>query len=164
MSLAYPLHLTNPVLQEISISGIPKRSHLLIGGPGSGEWTLGQLLLLIYSPTVGSIFLDDQEWSFLDEDLTREHVAADLPNCTLFDMSVHNIIAMGLTGPGSTSKPQVGRTALMHEFVHDLPMDYDSQLGTSGVNLSGGQTQRLDIACAFLRNPTDLILGKHISF
>ena len=172
VSFAYPSRPTMPVLQDISIFLPPQETSFIVGGSGSGKSTLAQLLLRMYTPTVGSIFLDDQELGFLDEDFTREHVAAVSQNCILFDMSVHDNVAMGLAGPGSTRKPQdvtreevikVCRAALMHEFVRDLPDGYDTQLGTNGANLSGGQKQRLAIARALLRNPTVLILGKLFS-
>lgn len=168
VSFAYPSRPTVPVLQDISIFLPPQETSFIVGGSGSGKSTLAQLLLRMYNPTTGSIFLDDQELSFLDEDFTRAHIAAVSQNCILFDMSVHDNVAMGLAGPGSSRKPsdvtreeviQVCRAALMHEFVRDLPDGYDTQLGNNGANLSGGQKQRLAIARALLRNPTVLILG-----
>ena len=51
-------------------------------------------------------------------------------------------------------------TALMHEFIRDLPDGYDTKLGTAGASLSGGQKQRLAIDRAKLRDPTVLVLGK----
>lgn len=169
VSFAYPSRPTMPVLQDISIFLPPQETSFIVGGSGSGKSTLAQLLLRMYNPTAGSIFLDDQELSFLDEDYTRTHIAAVSQNCILFDMSVHDNVAMGLAGPGNTRKPQdvtreevikVCRAALMHDFVRDLPDGYDTQLGTNGANLSGGQKQRLAIARALLRNPTVLILGR----
>lgn len=168
VTFAYPSRPTMPVLQDISIFLPPGEMSFIVGGSGSGKSTLAQLLLRMYTPRAGSIFLDDQELCYLDEEYTRAHIAAVSQNCILFDMSVHDNIAMGLAGPGSLRKPQdvtreevmkVCRAALMHEFVRDLPDGYDTQLGTNGANLSGGQKQRLAIARALLRNPKVLILG-----
>ena len=66
---------------------------------------------------------------------------------------------------GGENVEDAGRAALMHEFVRDLPLEYETILGGGvGVGLSGGQKQRLSIARAKLRNPTVLILGKIYSF
>lgn len=145
----------------------------IVGGSGSGKSTLAQLLSRLYQPSSGTIFLSGQDLAFLDEQWVRQHVAVVSQNCILFDMTVHENVAMGLAGAGGIRRPEdVTReevvsactAALMHDFVKELPQGYDTRLGTGGANLSGGQKQRLAIARAQIRNPTVLILGKFSFF
>ena len=124
----------------------------------------------IYDPQEGVVTLDETDMRFLDEEWIKGHVAGVgqqgasgvviLDGQTLFEN-----IAMGARlVDGEVSKRDVQeacRAALMHEFVRDLPLGYETILGGgAGVGLSGGQKQRLSIARAKLRNPTVLILGK----
>ena len=168
VSFAYPSRPTVPVLQDISIFLPPQETSFIVGGSGSGKSTLAQLLLRMYATTKGAIRFDDQDVNYLDEDWMRSHVAAISQGCILFDMTVHENVAMGLASSWSQRRPEtvtraeverVCRAALMHDFINDLPDGYDTRLGTGGANLSGGQKQRLAIARALLRDPTILILG-----
>ena len=169
ITFAYPSRPTMPVLEDVSLFLPAHETTFIVGGSGSGKSTIAQLLLRMYEPQSGSIQLDDQDLSYLDETWTRQHLAGVSQGCILFDMSVHDNVAMGLAGPGSGRSPadatreeviEACTAALMHEFVRDLPDGYETKLGNGGANLSGGQKQRLAIARAKLRNPTVLILGE----
>ena len=168
VTFAYPSRPTVPVLDDVSLYLPAHETTFIVGGSGSGKSTIAQLLLRMYDVQHGTISLDNQDIEYLDVDWTRRQVGAISQGCILFDMSVHDNVAMGLAGAGSSRRPEdVTREevvdactgALMHEFVRDLPNGYDTLLGTGGANLSGGQKQRLAIARAKLRDPKILILG-----
>ncbi|WVQ78127.1 hypothetical protein IAT38_000208 [Cryptococcus sp. DSM 104549] len=178
ISFAYPSRPDNPVLRDISLFIPPGETTFIVGGSGSGKSTIAQLLLRLYNPTSGEITMDNQSFGFLDAGFTRENIAAVQQGCILFDMSVHDNVAMGLAGAGVDMKTGVRREpkdvtraevveackmAMIHDFVESLPDGYETILGTGGSSLSGGQRQRLAIARARIRNPTVLILDEATS-
>jgi ATP-binding cassette, subfamily B (MDR/TAP), member 1 len=169
VTFAYPSRSAFPVLRNATIYIPASETTFIVGGSGSGKSTIAQLLLRMYDVQRGTISLDDQDVAYLDTNWTRQHIGAVSQGAILFDMTVHDNVAMGLAGPGSKRRPQDAtrnevieacRTALLHRFIEDLPDGYDTQLGNGGANLSGGQRQRLALARAILRDPTVLILGE----
>jgi ATP-binding cassette subfamily B (MDR/TAP) protein 1 len=169
VTFAYPSRPAFPVLKNVTIYLPPAETTFIVGGSGSGKSTIAQLLLRMYDIQDGTISLDEQDVAYLDTNWARQHIGAVSQSAILFDMTVHDNVAMGLAGPSSKRRPQDAtreevveacRTALLHRFIEDLPDGYDTQLGNGGANLSGGQRQRLAIARAILRDPTVLILGE----
>ena len=169
VSFAYPSRPDVPVLHNVSLFLPARETTFIVGGSGSGKLTIAALLLQMYSPTSGSVHLDNQEITFLDNNWITKHVAGVTQGCVLFDASIHDNVTMGLAAPGTGRKPkdstqeevtEACRVALMHEFVRDLPDGYGTQLGIGGMNLSGGQRQRLTIARARIHDPAVLILGE----
>jgi ATP-binding cassette subfamily B (MDR/TAP) protein 1 len=168
VTFAYPSRPTAPILDNVTMYFPEGDTTFIVGGSGSGKSTVAQLLTGMYSQQSGQITLDQQDLHVLDERFTRQHIALVSQSCIMFDMSVHDNVAMGLAGSPSGRRPEdvtreevvaACRVALMHEFVRDLPDGYDTMLGNGGANFSGGQKQRLAIARAYLRDPTVLILG-----
>ena len=168
VTFSYPSRPTIPVLLDVSIYLPARDLTFIVGGSGSGKSTISHLLMRMYEPKGGKVLIDNQEASVTSPDWIRAHVASVTQGCFLFDMSVHDNVAMGLAGnPNGRSPLDVTReevvaactAALMHDFIRDLPDGYDTKLGNGGANLSGGQRQRLSIARAYLRDPTVLIMG-----
>ncbi|KAJ7063391.1 P-loop containing nucleoside triphosphate hydrolase protein [Mycena amicta] len=165
ISFAYPSRPGVSVLEDVTLFLPAYETTFIVGGSGSGKSTIAHLLLGLYAPQAGQIQLDDQDIKFIDEKWRRQHVAGIEQGCILFDMSVHDNVALG-AGGRPVSREEVKQaciSALMHEFVRDLPDGYDTLLGTNGASLSGGQKQRLAIARAYLRDPTVLILDEATS-
>ena len=171
VTFAYPSRSSIPVLNNVTIYIPAFETTFIVGGSGSGKSTIAQLLLRIYDVQAGTISLDDQDAQYLDTDWMRQQIGVVSQGTILFDMTIHDNVAMGLAGPGSKRRPQDAtreevveacQTALLHRFIEDLPDGYDTRLGNGGADLSGGQRQRLAIARAILRDPTVLILGESL--
>ncbi|KAG8758544.1 hypothetical protein FRC14_007972 [Serendipita sp. 396] len=172
VTFAYPSRPTAPVLKNVTLFLPASEMTFIVGGSGSGKSTIAQLLLRLYDPQQGSIELDRQSFSYLDEKWTRARIAAVTQGHILFDGTIHENVAMGVAGGTSGRHPRdvtreevvaACRVALMHDFIRDLPDGYDTKLGNGGAALSGGQKQRLSIARAYMRNPDVLILDEATS-
>ncbi|KAL1411210.1 ATP-dependent permease [Vanrija albida] len=174
---AYPSRPDDNVLSGVTLFLPAGEMTFVVGGSGSGKSTIAQLLLRLYAPDFGNIVLDDTDFETLDTAFTGQRIAAVQQGCILFDMSVHDNVAMGMVGseadelgrtrtPADVSRAEVieaCRLADIHDFIVSLPEGYETRLGTGGSQLSGGQRQRLAIARARIRDPTVLILDEATS-
>ncbi|GMK57918.1 hypothetical protein CspeluHIS016_0407520 [Cutaneotrichosporon spelunceum] len=173
---AYPSRPQKVVLRGVDLFLPCGELTFIVGGSGSGKSTIAHLLLRLYTSSegAGEINLDGHPLSSYGPKFTNGHIAAVSQGCLIFDMSVHDNVAMGVLGAdastyGRTRKLEdvtrdevvdACRMALIHEFIKTLPQGYDTMLGNGGNTLSGGQKQRLGIARARIRDPTVLILDE----
>ena len=108
VSFYYPSRPEQWVLRDVTLFLPPGETTFIVGGSGSGKSTVAQLLLRLYTPVGGEITLDDQSIAYLDDGYTKENIAAVQQGCILFDMSVHDNVAMGLAGAGVDMKTAFG--------------------------------------------------------
>lgn len=164
VSFFYP-GAVRPALQDVSLVIRRNESIGLVGKTGSGKTTLIDLLLGLYHPDRGSIFIDGIPLTEQNERAWRRRVGYVPQQVFLANASVSQNIALGLPS-GEIDLERVYRAARMaqaHEFIAQLPSSYHTLVGERGVRLSGGQRQRLGIARALYHDPDVLIFDEATS-
>ena len=135
----------------------------MVGGTGDGKSTLVQLIPRFYDVLEGAVYLGGRnvkEYSLYE---LRESVSMVLQKNTLFSGTIYENLLWGNPGATREQVEEACRAACAHEFIERFPKGYDTDLGQGGVNVSGGQKQRLCIARALLKNPKVLILDDSTS-
>jgi subfamily B ATP-binding cassette protein MsbA len=148
------------VLQDIDLR-IPMGYKLgLAGASGSGKSSLINLLPRFYAPTSGRILWDGRDLSTIHSKELRSQIALVSQDVVLFDASVADNIGLGRVGATRPEIEEAARKAFAHDFILQLPRQYETRVGERGVMLSGGQKARISLARAFLRNAPILILDE----
>jgi len=152
-----------PVLKNLDC-GIRRGQLVGIVGPsGAGKTTLVGLLLGLFPPTEGEIFLDGKPYREFDLAELRSRMAWVAQDPVLYDLSLADNIRFGLASATDDQVREAARQAEVMEFAKNLPDGLDTFCGERGSRLSGGQRQRVALARAFLRNPGLLILDEPTS-
>ena len=150
-------------LHEIDLD-IPAGSTVaFVGSSGSGKSTLLNLVLGFVRPTGGRILLDGADMQTLDLRTVRRSVSVVPQESVLFEGTIRENIAYGLTDVADERLIQALRDANAWEFVREQPAGWDTIVGERGARLSGGQRQRLAIARALVRDPRILLLDEATS-
>jgi ABC transporter fused permease/ATP-binding protein len=163
VTFAYPSRKDVPVLRALDLEMRPGEVVALVGPSGSGKSTVASLLLRLYDPTVGSIFLDGLDLRKLSPEWLRRNVGVVSQEPLLFSCSVAENMRYGRTTATTDEVTAAARAANAHEFVSKFPEGYDTLVGERGVQLSGGQKQRVAIARAVLKDPKILVLDEATS-
>jgi len=135
----------------------------LVGPSGAGKTTLASLLPRFRDPDSGGVRIDGTDIRDLTLSSLRDHISLVAQDTFLFNDTVANNIAYGMTNYDLPSLVAAARAALAHDFIERLPQGYDTVIGDRGVKLSGGQRQRLAIARAILKDSPILILDEATS-
>ena len=163
VSFSYNKKADNCVLRDINLKIKSGQVVGIIGGTGSSKTTLVSLLPRLYDVYSGSVKIGGKDVRDYDISVLRDSVAMVLQKNVLFSGTIKENLRWGNPDASEEQMIQACQAADAHSFVSSFPDGYDTMLGQGGVNVSGGQKQRLCIARALLKNPKILILDDSTS-
>ena len=158
----YKKHKKN-VLQNINFTAKPGEVVGIIGSTGSGKSSLVQLIPRLYDCDEGEVLVDGVNVKEYSLNHLRDGVAMVLQKNTLFSGSIMENLRWGDEEATDEQVKEAAMAAQADGFVSEFADGYDRELGQGGVNVSGGQKQRLCIARALLKKPKILILDDSTS-
>lgn len=158
----YKKHKKN-VLQSINFTAKPGEVVGIIGSTGSGKSSFVQLIPRLYDCDEGEVLVDGVNVKEYSLNHLRDGVAMVLQKNTLFSGSIMENLRWGDEEATDEQVKEAAKAAQADGFVSEFADGYDRELGQGGVNVSGGQKQRLCIARALLKKPKILILDDSTS-
>ena len=135
----------------------------IVGDTGSGKTTIAKLLLRLYEPTDGSIYIGKYNINEIDINSLRKKIGIVSQDSFLFNSTIKNNISYGITNPLIEDIEDAAIQSQSIEFIDKLPFGFDTAVGERGQTLSGGQQQRIAIARTLMRQPDIIIFDEATS-
>ena len=163
VSFKYHPEASEWILRDVTLHIRSGQTVGILGGTGSAKTTLVSLIPRLYEATEGTVSVGGRPVSEYTMEHLREEVGMVLQKNTLFSGTIRENLLWG--NPDATDEQlwAACRSACADEFLERMPDGLDTDLGQGGVNVSGGQKQRLCIARAILKQPKVLILDDSTS-
>jgi ATP-binding cassette subfamily B protein len=143
----------SPVLRNISFTAEPGQTTAIIGSTGAGKSTLISLIPRLFDATGGSVRVDGVEVRECDPELLWSRIGLVPQKALLFSGTVASNLRYGKPGATDEELWRALRVAQAEDFVREMPGQLDASIGQGGINVSGGQRQRLSIARALVKRP-----------
>jgi len=161
--VSFSYNVDREILNDISIK-IPSGHKVAVVGPsGAGKSTLARLLFRFYDVTTGAVRIDGQDVRECTQDSLHHAIAVVPQDTVLFNESIYFNIHYAKPGASKEEVEHAAKLANIHDFVEQLPQQYDTIVGERGLKLSGGEKQRISIARAVLKNPRIIIFDEATS-
>ena len=148
------------VIRHLSFVAEPGRVSALVGPSGGGKSTILNLMLRFYEVEAGAIVIDGQNIASVSRGSLRGQLAYVGQDVFLFRGSVRDNIAVGRRGASEQEIVAAAKAAYAHDFITAFPRGYDTQVGEHGMQVAGGERQRIAIARALLRDAPIILLDE----
>ncbi len=163
VSFRYPGKSNPFVIHNMNLKIEPGTTTAIVGESGCGKSTLIKLMLGFYEPQEGTLQLSGIDIGTLDRDSWLSHCGVVMQSGYIFSDTIANNITLSSESGDTERVKQVLEIVGLKEFVDSLPMGLSTRIGQAGVDMSGGQKQRLLIARALYKSPDILFLDEATS-
>ncbi|MEP1870170.1 MAG: ABC transporter ATP-binding protein/permease, partial [Paraglaciecola sp.] len=151
------------IIQNISFDIEPGQKVAVVGESGSGKSTLVKLLFRFYDPSRGSISIDGQDISQVNQASLRQAIGIVPQDTVLFNDTILENIRYGRPDASDVEVQQAIDLAHLRNFISSLPDGHSTTVGERGLKLSGGEKQRVAIARTILKRPPILVFDEATS-
>ncbi|CAF1372533.1 unnamed protein product [Adineta ricciae] len=163
INFAYPSRKNIPVLNNLNLIARTGQTTALVGASGCGKSTCLSLLLRYYELESGRIMINNRSITDYNLKQLRQHIGVVSQEPILFGMSIYENIRFGKSNATRIEIEQAAQQANAHDFIMKLPKKYETLVGERGIQLSGGEKQRIALARALVKQPVLLLLDEATS-
>jgi subfamily B ATP-binding cassette protein MsbA len=148
------------VIRNLSFVAEPGKMTALVGPSGGGKSTILNLMLRLYEVDGGAIVIDGQNIAGVSRRSLRSQLAFVGQDVFLFRGSVRENIALGRSGATDAEIVAAAKAAYAHDFIMAFPRGYDTPVGEHGLQVAGGERQRIAVARALLKDAPIILLDE----
>lgn len=152
-----------PVLDDLSLLIPCNKVTAIVGASGSGKTTLMKLLLKFYEPEKGEVLIGNTHLKNISQHAWRSNIGAVMQEGFIFSDTIANNIAIGVDRVDKEKLIYAADVANIKQYVSELPLGFNTRIGSEGLGMSTGQKQRLLIARAVYKNPEILFFDEATS-
>ena len=159
----FAYHPDRPIFRNLSFTVPAGKKVAIVGPSGCGKSTIFRLLYRFYEPSLGRIFIDDQDIQKLQILSVRKVIGVVPQDTPLFHADIMHNVRYGRLDASDDEVREAARKANVHNTVIKLPEGYGTQVGERGLMISGGEKQRLAVARVLLKDPPILFFDEAVS-
>lgn len=156
VEFSYPSRQDFSILKGVNLQVARGETVALVGSSGSGKSTMGQLLMRLYDPTIGTVSIDDVDIRTIDPHWLRMHIGVVAQEPLLFSGTIEENIRYGNPLASEEEVRHAADASRVTQFAENFPDKIHTKVGERGIALSGGQKQRVvSVPCLYLLENTD---------
>lgn len=162
-NVSFSYNPDRPILKNVTFAVPPGKTVAIVGPSGAGKSTISRILFRFYDIESGSVRIDGQDIQSVTQKSLRESIGVVPQDTVLFNDSIEYNVQYGRPEASLDEVREAARMAKIHDFVAELPQQYETKVGERGLKLSGGEKQRVAIARTILKNPKILLFDEATS-